>query len=59
MEVCMMGLEDGSLLSDGEGVRGRIVLVFFFGRLESWGPCGIRCFLSLSLLSGIGFDLSP
>ena len=47
------------MLSGGEGVRGRIVLAFLFSGLESWGPCGIRCFLSLSLLSGIGFDLSP
>jgi len=40
-------------------MRGRIVLAFLFSRLESWGPCGIRYFLGLSLLSGIGFDLSP
>ena len=59
MEVCMMGCEDGSLLSSGEGVRGRIVLAFFLSGLESWGPWDIGCFLSLSLLSGIGLNLSP
>jgi len=35
MEVCVMGRDDGCLLSDGEGVRGRIVLAFFFIGLVS------------------------
>jgi len=48
-----------SLVGGGEGVQGRIVLAFLFSRLESRGPCNFRCFLGLSLLSGIGFDLSP
>jgi len=39
VEVCMMGRDDGSLLSGGEGVRGRIVLTFFLTRLESQGLC--------------------
>jgi len=59
MEVCMMGRDDGSLLSGGEGVQGRIVLTFFFTRLESWGLCSFRCFLGFSLLGGIGLNLSP
>jgi len=45
--------------SGSEVVRGGIVLAFFFSGLESWGPCDIRCFLSLSLLSGIDLNLSP
>ena len=40
VEVCMMGRDDGSLLSDGDGVRGRIILTFFLTRLESRGICG-------------------
>jgi len=36
MEVCMMGRDDRCLLSSGEGMRGRIVLVFFLTRLVSW-----------------------
>jgi len=46
------------LLGGGEGVRGGIVLAFFFCGLEGWGPCSFRCLLGLSLLSGIGLDLS-
>ena len=40
MEVCMIGRDDGSLLSSGEGVRGKIVLTFLLVRLESRGLCG-------------------
>ena len=36
MEVCMMGRDDGCLLSGGEGVRVRIVLAFFLTWLVSW-----------------------
>jgi len=36
MEVCVMGKDDGCLLSGGEGVRGSIVLAFFLTRLVSW-----------------------
>jgi len=36
MEVCMMGRDDGCLLSGGEGVWGRIVLAFLLTRLVSW-----------------------
>jgi len=35
MEVCVMGRDDGCLLSGGEGVRGRIVLTFFLIGLVS------------------------
>jgi len=34
--VCVMGRHNGCLLSDGEGVWGRIVLTFFLTRLVSW-----------------------
>jgi len=40
VEVCMMGRDDGSLLSGGAGVRGRIVLTFLLTRMESRGLCG-------------------
>jgi len=45
-------------LTSGKGVWGKIVLAFFFSRLESWGLCGVGCFLGLSLLGGIGLNLS-
>jgi len=35
VEVCVMGRDDESLLSGGEGVRGRIVIAFFLTRLVS------------------------
>jgi len=35
MEVCVMGRDDGCLLSGGEGVQGKIVLAFFLTRLVS------------------------
>jgi len=35
MNVCVMGRDDGCLLSGGECVRGGVVLVFFFTRLMS------------------------
>ena len=47
------------MLGGGEGVRGGVVFSFFFCGLEGRGPCSFRCLLSLSLLSGIGLDLSP
>ena len=47
------------MLGGGEGVRGEVVLAFFFCGLEGRGPCSFRCLLGLSLLSGIGLDLSP
>ena len=30
--MCVMGIDDGCLLSGGEGVLGRIVLTFFLTR---------------------------
>jgi len=36
MKVCVMGRDDGCQVSGGEGVWGRIVLVFFFIGLVSW-----------------------
>jgi len=40
VEVCVMGRDDGCLLSGGESVRGRIVLAFFLTRLVSRRLCG-------------------
>jgi len=53
-----MGGGNGCLLGGGEGVRGGVVFAFFFCGLEGRGPCSLRCLLGLSLLSGIGLDLS-
>jgi len=36
MDVCVMGRDDGCLLSGGEVVRGRIVLAFFLTGLVNW-----------------------
>jgi len=36
MNVCVMGRDDGCLLSGGEGVRSGVVLIFFLTRLVSW-----------------------
>jgi len=36
MDVCMMGKDDGCLLSGCEGVRGRVVFAFFLIGLVSW-----------------------
>jgi len=47
------------LLGGGEGVRGGVVFAFFFCGLEDRGPCSFKGLLGLSLLSGIGLDLSP
>ena len=35
MDVCVIGRDDGRLLSGGEGMRGRVVLAFFLTRLVS------------------------
>ena len=47
------------MLGGGEGVRGGVVFTFIFCGLEGRVPCSFRGLLGLSLLSGIGFDLSP
>jgi len=40
MNVCVVGRDDGCLLSGGEGVWGGVVLAFFLTRLVSQGPGG-------------------
>jgi len=37
MNVCMMGGDDGCLLSGGEGVRGGVVFTFFLAGLVIQG----------------------
>jgi len=40
MDVCMVGGDDGCLLSGGESVWDRIIFTFFLTRLVSRGPRG-------------------
>ena len=58
-KVSGVGEGDRCLLGGGEGVRGGIVLTFFFCGLEGRGPRSFRCLLGLSILSGIDLDHSP
>jgi len=59
VEVCVMGRNDGCLLSGGESVLGRIVLAFFLTRMVSQILCGFLCFLGFSLLGRVSLDLPP
>jgi len=40
MNVCVVGRDDGCLMSGGEGVQGGVVFAFFLTRLVSWGIGG-------------------
>jgi len=40
MNVCVMGRDDGCLLSDGEGVKSGIVFTFLLVVLVGWGVGG-------------------
>jgi len=42
MDVCVIGRNNGGLLGGGEGVRGRVVLIFFLIGLVSWRLGGFR-----------------
>jgi len=58
-EVSGMGGGNRCLLGGGEGVRGGVIFVFLFCRLEGRGPCSLRHLLGFSFQGGISLDLSP
>jgi len=58
INVCVVGRDDGCLLSGGEGVWGGVVLAFFLIGLVSRGLGGFWRFLGLPFLGRVGLDLS-
>jgi len=40
MDVCVVGRDDGCLLSGGESVQGGVIFTFFLAGLVGWGPGG-------------------